>query len=85
MDEVLDIIDMMDIMYNLVGTPGVNGLSVEQLKRLTIGVELVSNPSVIFMDEPTSGEAKLETFAPKKDKQDMRVMKFRQNFFTKFT
>ena len=84
MDEVLDIIDMMDIMYNLVGTPGVNGLSVEQLKRLTIGVELVSNPSVIFMDEPTSGEAKFETVAPKKDKQEMRVMKFLQKFFTKF-
>eukprot|EP00955_Chlamydomonas_euryale_P035504 350146-Chlamydomonas_euryale.AAC.5 len=35
--------------------PGESGLSVEQRKRLTIGVELVANPSVIFMDEPTSG------------------------------
>ena len=33
----------------LVGVPGVSGLSVEQRKRLTIGVELVANPSVIFM------------------------------------
>ena len=39
------------------GTAGVDGLSVEQRKRLTIAVELVSNPSVVFMDEPTSGEA----------------------------
>ena len=39
----------------LVGTPGQSGLSVEQRKRLTIGVELCANPSVIFMDEPTSG------------------------------
>ena len=39
----------------LVGIPGENGLSVEQRKRLTIAVELVANPSVIFMDEPTSG------------------------------
>ena len=37
--------------------PGQSGLSVEQRKRLTIAVELVSNPSVIFMDEPTSGTA----------------------------
>ena len=41
----------------LVGIPGRTGLSVEQRKRLTIGVELVANPSVIFMDEPTSGAA----------------------------
>ncbi|KAL2941741.1 Pleiotropic drug resistance protein 3 [Bienertia sinuspersici] len=39
----------------LVGLPGVNGLSTEQRKRLTIAVELVANPSIIFMDEPTTG------------------------------
>ncbi|KAH9109174.1 hypothetical protein LEN26_014060, partial [Aphanomyces euteiches] len=30
-------------------------LSVEQMKRLTIGVELAAAPSVLFLDEPTSG------------------------------
>lgn len=35
--------------------PGRAGLSVEQRKRLTIAVELVANPSIVFMDEPTSG------------------------------
>ena len=29
----------------------------EQRKRLTIAVELVANPSIVFMDEPTSGAA----------------------------
>ena len=47
--------EMETIRGALVGVPGVSGLSVEQRKRLTIGVELVSNPSIIFMDEPTSG------------------------------
>ena len=37
------------------GKPGISGLSVEQRKRLTIAIELVANPSIVFMDEPTSG------------------------------
>jgi ABC-type multidrug transport system ATPase subunit len=37
------------------------GLSVEQRKRLTIAVELVANPSIVFMDEPTSGNDGLST------------------------
>ncbi|XP_047046682.1 ABC transporter G family member 41-like [Lolium rigidum] len=54
-NEVLETIELDDIRDSLVGIPGVNGLSTEQRKRLTIAVELVSNPSIIFMDEPTSG------------------------------
>ncbi|ETO69418.1 hypothetical protein F444_13983 [Phytophthora nicotianae P1976] len=33
----------------------VRGCSVEQLKRLTIGLELAAQSSVLFLDEPTSG------------------------------
>ncbi|XP_045087511.1 ABC transporter G family member 41-like [Aegilops tauschii subsp. strangulata] len=54
-NEVLETIELDEIRDSLVGIPGVNGLSTEQRKRLTIAVELVSNPSIIFMDEPTSG------------------------------
>nr|XP_019709656.2 pleiotropic drug resistance protein 3-like [Elaeis guineensis] len=54
-DEVLETIELDQIKDALVGMPGVNGLSTEQRKRLTVAVELVSNPSVIFMDEPTTG------------------------------
>lgn len=43
------------ILLLQVGIPGMTGLSVEQRKRLTIAVELVANPSIVFMDEPTSG------------------------------
>ena len=55
--QVLQLMELDSIRGALVGIPGRTGLSVEQRKRLTIGVELVANPSVIFMDEPTSGEA----------------------------
>ena len=54
--QVLELVDMQGLRNGLVGMPGVSGLSVEQRKRLTIAVELVSNPSIVFMDEPTSGE-----------------------------
>ena len=55
MNEVLETIELDSIKDSLVGIPGVSGLSTEQRKRLTIAVELVSNPSIIFMDEPTTG------------------------------
>ena len=48
-------IELYGIKDALVGFPGLSGISNEQRKRLTIAVELVSNPSVLFMDEPTSG------------------------------
>ena len=55
-EQVIDIVDLTDLSFNLVGAPGAaGGLSMEQMKRLTIAVELVANPSVVFMDEPTSG------------------------------
>ncbi|KAG8488826.1 hypothetical protein CXB51_016883 [Gossypium anomalum] len=53
--EVLQMIELDEIQNALVGVPSVSGISAEQRKRLTIAVELVSNPSIIFMDEPTSG------------------------------
>ena len=55
-DEVIGIVELLPIQNKMVGMPKVSGLSVEQRKRLTIAVELVANPSVVFMDEPTSGE-----------------------------
>jgi ABC-type multidrug transport system ATPase subunit/ABC-type multidrug transport system permease subunit len=54
-DTIVDLLEMHDIENTLIGTTEA-GLSVEQRKRLTIGVELVSKPSIlIFLDEPTSG------------------------------
>ena len=52
---IIELLEMRDIENCMIGTSQA-GLSVEQRKRLTIGVELVSKPSIlIFLDEPTSG------------------------------
>eukprot|EP00898_Chlorokybus_atmophyticus_P003098 jgi/Chlat1/378/Chrsp10S01493 len=40
---------------HIIGVPGESGLAADARKRLTIAVELMSNPSLLFMDEPTSG------------------------------
>ncbi|KAK7858144.1 pleiotropic drug resistance protein 3 [Quercus suber] len=53
-NEVLETIELDGIKDALVGIPGVTGLSNKQRKQLTIAVELVANPSIIFMDEPTT-------------------------------
>ncbi|XP_028073150.1 ABC transporter G family member 35-like isoform X2 [Camellia sinensis] len=54
-DEVMDLVELNNLKNAIVGLPGITGLSTEQRKRLTVAVELVTNPSIIFMDEPTSG------------------------------
>ncbi|USP78023.1 multidrug resistance CDR2 protein [Curvularia clavata] len=54
-DTIIDLLQLQDIQHTLIGSPGA-GLTIEQRKRLTIGVELVAKPSIlIFLDEPTSG------------------------------
>ncbi|KAK0614906.1 ABC-2 type transporter-domain-containing protein [Bombardia bombarda] len=54
-DTIIDLLELNDLADTLIGSVG-NGLTVEQRKRVTIGVELVSKPSIlIFLDEPTSG------------------------------
>lgn len=54
--EIMELVELEPLGQSLVGRPGIDGLSVEQRKRLTIAVELVANPSIVFMDEPTSGQ-----------------------------
>ncbi|OCL05443.1 hypothetical protein AOQ84DRAFT_390869 [Glonium stellatum] len=53
-DTVLELLDLAHIADVLIG-PVDGGLGVEQMKRVTIGVELAARPHILFADEPTSG------------------------------
>ncbi|MCI39379.1 pleiotropic drug resistance protein 1-like [Trifolium medium] len=48
--EVMELVELTPQRDTIVGLPGANGISTQQRKRLTITVELVANPSIIFMD-----------------------------------
>lgn len=55
-DEVLDLMELRRLSDAMIGEVGHgHALTIEQRKRLTIAVELVSNPSILFCDEPTTG------------------------------
>ncbi|PYI00447.1 hypothetical protein BO78DRAFT_438663 [Aspergillus sclerotiicarbonarius CBS 121057] len=55
-EQVISLLEMEKIADALVGSTGDGQLSVEERKRVTIGVELVAKPSaLLFLDEPTSG------------------------------
>ena len=54
-DEVLEILDLANIQDFLIGSAVIPGLSPSQLKRVNIGCELVANPAILYLDEPTTG------------------------------
>lgn len=54
-EEILSLLELEDLADAIIGSPE-TGLSVEERKRVTIGVELAAKPELLlFLDEPTSG------------------------------
>ncbi|EPS59837.1 hypothetical protein M569_14968, partial [Genlisea aurea] len=54
-ERVIDSLGLQAIRGSLVGTVEKRGISGGQRKRVNVGIELVTEPSVLFLDEPTSG------------------------------
>jgi ABC-type multidrug transport system ATPase subunit len=54
-DTVLVMLELTPLVNTMVGSEATGGMSFEQKKRLSIGVELAANPAILFLDEPTTG------------------------------
>ena len=50
--QVISMLELEPLQNTLVGSVDSGGMSFEQKKRLSIAVELVANPAILFLDEP---------------------------------
>lgn len=54
-DQVIRELGLAKCENTRIGSPDVRGISGGERKRVSIGIELVTQPRLIFLDEPTSG------------------------------
>ncbi|XP_078269100.1 broad substrate specificity ATP-binding cassette transporter ABCG2-like [Rhinoraja longicauda] len=54
-DKVIKELGLTNVADSKVGTPFIRGVSGGERKRTNIGLELIIDPSVLFLDEPTTG------------------------------
>lgn len=52
---VLEQLGLVEVANSRIGDKGKRGLSGGEMRRLTIGLELIGDPDVLILDEPTSG------------------------------
>jgi len=62
-EEILGKLSLTKCANTIVGSNRVRGISGGEKKRLSIGCELIASPSLIFLDEPTTG---LDSFQAEK-------------------
>lgn len=54
-ESLLKDLGLEECANTMIGDALIRGLSGGERKRTSIGVELLTNPSLIFLDEPTTG------------------------------
>ncbi|XP_059504311.1 broad substrate specificity ATP-binding cassette transporter ABCG2 isoform X2 [Stegostoma tigrinum] len=54
-DQIIKQLGLIKVADSKVGTPFIRGVSGGERKRTNIGMELIIDPSVLFLDEPTTG------------------------------
>ena len=58
-NEMIAMFELQKQADTVVGNEEEGGLTFEQKKRLSIAVELAASPSILFLDEPTSGGSQI--------------------------
>ena len=59
-NEMISLLYLENCKDTIVGDSLSKGISGGERKRLSVGMEMITNPSIIFLDEPTSG---LDTYS----------------------
>ncbi|KAF9350487.1 hypothetical protein BGX34_001194, partial [Mortierella sp. NVP85] len=54
-EDILDLLGLRECADVIVGSSAVKGCSGGQRRRVSIGIQLVTEPACLFLDEPTSG------------------------------
>jgi len=54
-DDMITALRLTKCQHTYIGSVMIKGISGGEKKRTAIGIELISNPSILFLDEPTSG------------------------------
>ena len=54
-NEIIEILGLESCQFTIVGSEIVSGISGGQLRRLSLGVEIITSPPLILLDEPTTG------------------------------
>ncbi|KAF9124460.1 hypothetical protein BGW39_008196 [Mortierella sp. 14UC] len=54
-EDIIDLLGLRECADVVIGSPAVKGCSGGQRRRVSIGIQLVTEPSCLFLDEPTSG------------------------------
>lgn len=52
-ERILKQLDLLHVADSPIGTAFVRGISGGERRRVSVGVEMIRDPSVLFLDEPT--------------------------------